>query len=58
MSGELQIIPVCAPQRMDAEIPAAAQIGGYACLRLRFGSSRGFAHAQLGKYHPPSGLVD
>jgi hypothetical protein len=28
MSGELQIIPVCAPQRMDAEIPAAAQIGG------------------------------
>jgi hypothetical protein len=27
MSGELQIIPVCAPQRMDAEIPAAAQIG-------------------------------
>jgi hypothetical protein len=29
MSGELQIIPVCAPQQMDAEIPAAAQIGGY-----------------------------
>jgi hypothetical protein len=29
MSGELQIIPVCASQRMDAEIPAAAQIGGY-----------------------------
>jgi hypothetical protein len=29
MSGELQIIPLCAPQRMDAEIPAAAQIGGY-----------------------------
>jgi len=28
MFGELQIIPVCAPQRMDAEIPAAAQIGG------------------------------
>jgi hypothetical protein len=28
MSGELQIIPVCAPQQMDAEIPAAAQIGG------------------------------
>jgi hypothetical protein len=27
MSGELQIILVCAPQRMDAEIPAAAQIG-------------------------------
>jgi hypothetical protein len=29
MSGELQIVPVCAPQQMDAEIPAAAQIGGY-----------------------------
>jgi hypothetical protein len=32
MSGELQIIPVCAPQQMDAEIPAAAQIGGDARL--------------------------
>jgi hypothetical protein len=31
MSGELQIIPVCAPQQMDAEIPAAAQIGGTVC---------------------------
>jgi len=28
MSGDQQIIPVCAPQRMDAEIPADAQIGG------------------------------
>jgi hypothetical protein len=32
ISGELQIIPVCAPQQTDAEIPAAAQIGGYFAL--------------------------
>jgi hypothetical protein len=28
MPGELQITPLCAPQRMDAEIPAAVPRGG------------------------------
>jgi hypothetical protein len=30
MPGKLQIIPFCAPQRMDAEIPAAAHSDGSA----------------------------
>jgi hypothetical protein len=30
MPVEIQIIPFCAPQRMDTEIPAAVHIGGSA----------------------------
>ena len=48
MPGELHIPPFCAPQRMDAEIPAAVQSGGYFSLsRTRLITKRYIASGAL-----------
>jgi hypothetical protein len=47
MPGELHILPFCALQRMEAEIPAAVQIGGSA--RIIFVGVR-----HLASHHRPA----
>jgi hypothetical protein len=56
MSGELQIIPVCAPQQIDAEIPAAAQIGGNARGIRPAVTSREVAQRRVPENSDPGGL--